>query len=107
MKNYKGKLGTAFHDAIVAPVLDRYTIKNDYLKWTKDWAYSATYRQGFTVSVLACKAALRWLIQLREFWKSREEHEFFVDPRLSTSEREDFEETFFMRENESDRERIR
>ena len=39
--------------------------------------------------------------------KSREEHEFFVDPRLATSEREEFEEKFFMRENESDRERIR
>ena len=47
MKNYRGKLEAAVYDSIFSPILNRYTIQNDYLKWTKDWSYSSIYRLDF------------------------------------------------------------
>ena len=38
---------------------------------------------------------------------TKEEHDFFVDPQLPPEKKEQFEENFFSRNMESERERIR
>ena len=81
LKSNRSKISEWFNETFISPVANRLTIKNDKLKWTKDWTYGAEY--------------------------SKEEHDFFVDPQLPVKEREQFEANFFSQPNESDRERIR